>query len=80
VQLQKPLYEQLASEFMSSQVVGLNRKFDDVQGYIRFRLFNVTYEMHLIRFNELLHLPPLVLWSLFKRTTMPRVFGILFPV
>jgi len=42
---------------MSSLVVDLRRKFDEVPGYIRFRLFNVTHEMHLVRFNELLHLP-----------------------
>ena len=57
VELQEPVYERLVWEFMSSLVVDLRRKFDEVPGYIRFRLFNVTHEMHLVRFNELLHLP-----------------------
>jgi len=65
---------------MSSLVVDLNRNFDKVQMYIRFRLFNATHEMHLIRFNDLLHLPPLILWFLFMITTVPRVFGLLFLV
>jgi len=56
VELQEPVYERLVWEFMSSLVVDLRRKFDEVPGYIRFRLFNVTHEMHLVRFNELLHL------------------------
>jgi len=37
--------------------VDLRRGFDEVLGYICFRLFNVTHEIHLIRFNELLRLP-----------------------
>ena len=61
MQLQEPVYEQLVWEFMSSLVVDLHRNFDEVQRYIRFRLFNATREMHLIRFNELLRSPPLVL-------------------
>ena len=48
-------------EFLSSLVVDLDRKFDEVRGYVRFRLFNTTHEMHLIRFNELLQLPTLVI-------------------
>jgi len=56
--LQEPVYERLVWEFMSSLVVDLDRTFDRVKGYIRFRLFNATYEMYLIQFNELLHLPP----------------------
>jgi len=51
------VYERLVWKFMSSLVVNLRPRFDEVQGYICFRLFNVTHEMHLIRFNELLRLP-----------------------
>ena len=58
VKFQEPVYERLVWEFMSSLVVDLRRKFDEVQGYIRFHLFNTTHEMHPIRFNELLCLPP----------------------
>ena len=57
VTLQESVYERLVWEFMSSYVVDFNRKFDEVRGYIRFRLFDRTHEMHLIRFNELLRLP-----------------------
>jgi len=57
LQLQEPVYKRLVWEFMSCLVVDIRRKFDEVQGYIRFRLFNATHEMHLIRFNELLRLP-----------------------
>ena len=57
VELQEPVYEWLVWEFMSSLVVDLCRRFHEVSGYIRFRLFNVTHEMHLIRFNEFLRLP-----------------------
>jgi len=42
---------------MSSLVIDFRMRFDEVPGYIRFRLFNATHEMHLIRFNELLYLP-----------------------
>jgi len=58
VELQEPVYQRLVWEFMCSLVVDLRKKFDEVQGYIRFCLFNATHEMHLIRFNELLRLPP----------------------
>jgi len=75
VQLQGPVSERLVWEFMSSLVVDIYRKFDEVQGYIRFYLFNATHEMHLIRFDELLHLPHLALLSLIMRTTLPRVSG-----
>ena len=54
VPLQEPVYERLIWEFMSSLVVDFTRKFDEVRGYICFRLFNHTHEMHLIGFNELL--------------------------
>ncbi|KAJ8429181.1 hypothetical protein Cgig2_011785 [Carnegiea gigantea] len=57
IALQEPVYERLVWEFMSSYVVDFKRKFDDVRGYIRFRLFNHTHEMHLVQFNELLRLP-----------------------
>uniref|UniRef100_A0A7C8ZKD9 Arabidopsis retrotransposon Orf1 C-terminal domain-containing protein n=1 Tax=Opuntia streptacantha TaxID=393608 RepID=A0A7C8ZKD9_OPUST len=57
VELQEPVYERLVWDFMSSLVVDLRRKFAEFPGYIHFRLFNVTHEMHLVRFNELLHLP-----------------------
>ena len=57
VELQEPVYEWLVWEFMSSLVVNHRRKFDEVPGYIHFRLFNVTHEMHLVRFNVLLRLP-----------------------
>jgi len=56
VELQEPVYERLVWEFMSSLVVDLRRRFDEVLGFIGFRLFNVTHEMHLVRFNELLRL------------------------
>jgi len=58
VELQEPGCERLVWEFMSSLIVDLRRKFNEVQGYIRFRLFHTTHEMHLIRFNKLLRLPP----------------------
>ena len=58
MQLQEPVYERLMWEFMSFLVVDIHRKFDAGQGHIRFRLFNATYEIHLIRFNKLLRLPP----------------------
>ena len=54
VTLQEFVYEQLVCEFISSLVVDFTRKFDEVRGYIRFRLFSHTHEMHLVRFNELL--------------------------
>ena len=43
---------------MSLLIMDLNHKSDEVTGYIRFRLFNQTHEMHLVRFNELLRFPP----------------------
>ena len=43
---------------MSSLVIDLRRKFYEVQEYIRFHLFKATHEMHLIRLNKLLRLPP----------------------
>ena len=57
VELQELVYEWLVWKFMSSLVVDLHRRFDEVPGYIRFCLFNAMDEMHLIRFNELLRLP-----------------------
>jgi len=52
VQLQELVYERLVWEFISSLVVDLNQKFDELQGYVRFHLFNLTHKMHLIRCNE----------------------------
>jgi len=57
VELQELVYERLVWEFISSLVVDLHRRFDEVPGFIRFPLFNVMHEMHLVRFNELLRLP-----------------------
>ena len=67
VELQEPVYERLVWDFMSSLLVDLHRRFDEIPGYIHFRLFNVTHEMHLVRFNELLHLPALF-WAALKGT------------
>ena len=58
VELQELVYERLLWEFMSSLIVDLRRKLDEVQGYIRFRLINTTHEINLIRFNKLVCLPP----------------------
>jgi len=74
VELQEPVYERLIWEFMSSLVVDLRRRFDEVQGYIRFRLFNVTHAMHLIRFNELLRLPAFGALTPEHEDYLPRSF------
>ena len=57
VTLQEAMYERLIWESMSFIVVDLKRVFQGDFGYIRFRLFNQTFEINLTRFNELFHLP-----------------------
>jgi len=47
-----------APSYLDRQILDITYFYDDVQGCIRFRLFNATHAIHLIRFNELLHLPP----------------------
>jgi len=54
VAFQETIYERLSWEFMSSLIVDLYRKFDEVKGYIRLSLVNHTHEMYFVRFNELL--------------------------
>ena len=74
------MYERLVWEFISYLIVDLCRKFDEVQGCIRFRLFNITHEMHVIRFDELLRLPHFGTLIPDHENYTPRVFGAPSPV
>ncbi|KAJ8441908.1 hypothetical protein Cgig2_014377 [Carnegiea gigantea] len=77
VVLQEPVYERLVWEFMSFLIVDVHCKFDEVRGYIRFRLFNHTHEMHLVQFNELLRLPLSSTTTPAYADYNPRTFGLL---
>ena len=74
------MHERLVSEFMSSLIVDLCRRFDEVQGYIRFCLFNATHEMHLIPFNELLRLSPFGTLIPDHKKYTSKGFGALSPI
>jgi len=51
------VYELLVWEFTSSLVVDLKRVLKGDVGYIRFQLFNKTFELNLACFNALFQLP-----------------------
>ena len=55
--LQEPIYKRLIWELMRSFVADLKWEFHSDVGYIRFRLFNQTFELNSAHFNALFHLP-----------------------
>ena len=55
--LQELMYKLQVWEFMSSLVMDMRRTFQGGVGYIRFQLFNQTFEMKRACFNELFRLP-----------------------
>jgi len=58
VQLQFSMYEKLVCKLFSSFTTDTAGKYHNGRCYIRFRLGDLTREMNLARFSELLQLPP----------------------